>query len=69
MTEPTVDAVLSGAASYDDLTEEGQALVRAAWETRDTQLLAALDFSVMCLDCGVEYAVLSPCCGGHTPRT
>jgi hypothetical protein len=69
MIQPTVEAVLSGAASYDDLNDTDQAVVRAAWETRDTALIAALDFTVRCPDCGVEYALSSPGCSGHTPRT
>lgn len=36
MTEPSVEAVLAGAAAYDDLDEAGQALMWAVWETRDT---------------------------------
>ena len=69
MTQPTVEAVLAGVASYDDLGDVGQSLVRAAWETRDTQLLAALDFTVTCPDCGHAYTQPSPGCRGHTPRT
>lgn len=69
MTEPTVEAVLAGVATYDDLTEAEQAVVRAAWETQDTELLATLDFTVTCPDCGHAYASASPHCGGHTPRT
>lgn len=68
MTRPTVEAVLAGVASYDDLDEAGQALVRAAWETRDTIRLAALDFTLMCPDCGLPFKASSPGCGGHTPR-
>lgn len=64
-----VEAVLRGAASYDDLNDAEQALVRAAWETRTTRLIAALDFTVTCPDCGHAYAVPSPNCRGHTPRT
>ena len=69
MTEPSVEAVLAGFASYDDLDEAGQALVRAAWETRDSIRLAALNFTLMCPDCGLQYAVSSPGCRGHGPRT
>lgn len=69
MTQPTVEAVLNGVASYDELTESDQAVVRAAWEARDTQLLAALDFTVRCPDCGHAYTQLAPGCSGHTPRT
>lgn len=56
MTQPTVEAVFTGVASYDDLDVPGQALVRAAWETRDTIRLAALNFTLMCPDCGLAYA-------------
>lgn len=67
MSEPTVEAVLSGAASYDDLDEADQAAV--AWETRDTRLIAALDFTVTCPHCGHAYRQSAPGCRGHTPRT
>lgn len=69
MTKPTVEAVLAGTASYDDLTEDEQVVVRAAWETRDTLVLASLNFTVTCPDCGYRNEVPSPHCGGHTPRT
>ena len=69
MTQPTVEAVLAGVASYDDLTDAEQTVVRAAWETRDTALIAALDFTLMCPDCGYPYAALAPDCLGHAPRT
>lgn len=67
MTQPTVEAVLAGVASYDDLDESDQVVVRAAWDTRDTELLAALDFTLMCPDCGHPYAEPSPSCLGPTP--
>lgn len=69
MTKPTVEAVLAGFASYDDLDDAGQALVRAVWETRDTHLIAALDFTVTCPDCGLRYADQWAACSGHTSRT
>ena len=69
MTKPTVEAVLAGVASYDNLTEAEQAVVRAAWETQDTALIAALDFTVTCPHCGHAYTQLAPGCRGHTPRT
>jgi hypothetical protein len=69
MTKPTVEAVLAGVGSYDDLSEGDQVLGRAAWETRDTQLLADLDFTITCPHCGHPYALSSPDCGGHGSRT
>lgn len=66
---PTVEAVLAGAASYDDLTYGEQMMVRAAWETRDNLRLADLDFTRTCPDCGLSYVEAAASCGGHTPRT
>lgn len=69
MTQPSDEAALAGVASYNDLTEDGQALVRATWETQDTIRLAALDFTLRCPDCGHPSADPAPGCLGHTPRT
>jgi hypothetical protein len=63
-----VDLVLQGRASYDDLADVEQAVVRAAWDTRETACIAALDFTVDCPHCGLAYAAWSPGCLGHTPR-
>lgn len=68
MDEATVDAALSGAVPYDQLDAESQVLVRALWETRDAEVLADLDFTRVCPDCGHAYAQESPACQGHTPR-
>ena len=56
-----VHLVLEGRASYDDLTSDEQALVRAVWDTRDTAAIAALDFTRTCPHCGLTYEA-SPAC-------
>jgi|LUMS01.1.fsa_nt_gb hypothetical protein len=68
-SEEVVNAVLSGQVSYDDLPDPEQALVRRAWESRDIALLAALDFTRTCPDCGHPYTSASPTCRDHSPRT
>lgn len=45
VTSPQVQAVLDGLASYDDLTGEDQALVRAVWDARDAVAIQRLDFT------------------------
>lgn len=44
MAIEAVTRVLAGQASYDELPEAEQALVRAAWDERVAEDVAALDF-------------------------
>jgi hypothetical protein len=52
----TVARVLAGNGSYDALAEREQAIVRAAWEERIGEAIAALNFEKELIDAGGEWA-------------
>jgi hypothetical protein len=56
-TPATVEQVLAGRASYDDLaTDEEQALVRAEWDRRMVARISDLDFEAEFLAAGEPWA-------------
>ncbi|UDY34025.1 hypothetical protein [Dermatobacter hominis] len=58
MSDPDVEAVLAGTASYDSLRDDQQAIVRAAWDERIEARLATIDLIAEFEALGQSYVVL-----------
>lgn len=55
--EPTVEEVLDGTASYDDLSDADQATVRGVWAERIRDLRGGLDLTPELDAAGVAYSI------------
>lgn len=56
VTHDVIDNVLSGRALYDELSERGQAVVRAAWNDEVSTRIAKLDFEESLRATGLPWA-------------
>ena len=56
VTQDTIARVLAGQASYDDLPDPAQAVVRVEWDNRVNATLAELDFSEALHEAGEPWA-------------
>jgi|GEM_PF-311459 len=55
-THDAVEQVLAGRRTYDALTEEAQAVVRATWDERIEHTVAGLDFTSELEKAGIPWA-------------
>lgn len=57
---PTIEAVLAGTASYDDLPADAQAVVRAIWAERIEERIESLDFAAEAVAEGRSWVEAGP---------
>jgi hypothetical protein len=55
VTLGVIDNVLSGRAPYDELSDRGQAVVRATWKEQIASRIAALNFEESLRDAGLPW--------------
>jgi hypothetical protein len=52
VSQRDIERVLAGQASYDEIGDQAQAVVRATWDTRIAERIAALDFEAEFTEAG-----------------